>query len=116
MRPNGPKPPDYDEAIKQHYDHVAQTDKDSATSTMADLYIREKETTFISGQIAEYTRQQKVEHLDNGGYARGPGKDNHFSILDVGCGNGYTLARIIREAAEEWFAGSEIAAKMLAAA
>ena len=26
------------------------------------------------------------------------------------------LARIIREAAEEWFAGSEIAAKMLAAA
>ena len=37
----------YDLDIKNHYDQVAANDKNSPTSTMADLFIRESETKFI---------------------------------------------------------------------
>jgi len=69
---------EYDSAIKQHYDNVAKNDKDSATSTMADLYIREKETALIIKQINKYIEQ----------------KNGKLSIVDVGCGNGYTLSKL----------------------
>jgi len=85
---------DYDLEIKKHYDKVAEADKDSSSSTMADLYIRENETKFIENQIEEFTSQQKCEYQASGGYATGPGKNDKFTILDVGCGNGYTLEKL----------------------
>lgn len=69
-------PNQYDIDIKNHYDEVAKSDNDSATSTMADLYIRESETKFIINQINNYSQDT--------------GKAN-LKVLDVGCGNGYTL-------------------------
>ncbi|MDB4029599.1 class I SAM-dependent methyltransferase [Gammaproteobacteria bacterium] len=66
----------YDLDIKNHYDQVAANDKNSSTSTMADLFIRESETKFIINQINKYSQNQ-----DN----------NELTVLDVGCGNGYTL-------------------------
>jgi ubiquinone/menaquinone biosynthesis C-methylase UbiE len=84
----------YDLEIKKHYDQVAEADKDSSSSTMADLYIRENETKFIEHQIEEFTSQQKCEHQASGGYATGPGNNNKFTILDVGCGNGSTLENL----------------------
>ena len=41
----------YDSLIKDHYDNVAKVDKDSATSTMVDLFIRNAETEFIINMI-----------------------------------------------------------------
>jgi SAM-dependent methyltransferase len=102
----------YDDTIKEHYDRVARTDKDAATSTMADLYIRETETTFIRDQIHEYTQRQTARHLEDGGYATGPGKDGRFSILDVGCGNGYTLEEMSRAFPDFSFRGIEFNASM----
>ena len=81
----------YDLEIKKHYDKVAETDKDSPSSTMADLYIRENETKFIENQIEKFTSLQKSEYRFSGDCATGPGKNDKFTILDVGCGNGYTL-------------------------
>ena len=103
---------DYDATIKQHYDRVAQTDKAAPTSTMADLYVREKETAFISSQIAEYTHQRKLKHLDGEQYARKPGNDSKLSVLDVGCGNGYTLERISESFPDFDFKGIEFNASL----
>ena len=61
----------YDLDIKNHYDQVAANDKNSSTSTMADLFIRESETKFIINQINKYSQNQ-----DN----------NELTVLDVGCG------------------------------
>ena len=72
---------DYDDAVRRHYDEVAQTHKDSPLSTMEDAIIRKKETDCILGIIQEHTREQET----------GKGE---LSIIDVGCGNGYTLSQI----------------------
>tara|TARA_B100000315_G_scaffold24684_1_gene21366 strand:+ start:641 stop:1483 length:843 start_codon:yes stop_codon:yes gene_type:complete len=84
----------YDNLIKDHYDKVAISEKDSPSSTMADSIIRETETKFIEDQVEKYTAEQNAEYSINGGYANGPGKNGDYSILDVGCGNGHTLYRL----------------------
>jgi len=68
----------YDKIIKDHYDSVAEIDKGSASSTMSNNFIRSSETNFIIDQIRLYLNKQQLT-------------DNDVSLLDVGCGNGYTL-------------------------
>ena len=97
----------YDLEIKQHYDKVAEADKDSSTSTMADIYVREHETQFIEQQIKDFTQQQNNQYFVSGNYPIGSGKDNKLSILDVGCGNGYTLENISNKFPDCCFQGVE---------
>jgi SAM-dependent methyltransferase len=78
----------YDLDIKNHYDKVAMVEKDSSSSTMADAYIRDNETKFIIDQIQKF---KKVSDETKLGHETDPEKENFFTILDVGCGNGYTL-------------------------
>tara|TARA_B100001287_G_C22588328_1_gene484410 strand:- start:213 stop:1013 length:801 start_codon:yes stop_codon:yes gene_type:complete len=68
----------YDKIIKEHYDSVAKADKDSASSTMSNNFIRQSETDFIVNQIHLYLSKHKLV-------------DNDISFIDIGCGNGYTL-------------------------
>ena len=70
---------DYDQVIRSHYDEVAIQDKDQATSTMANLYVRDAETVFIKNTIESFTETKK---------------DSEVKVLDVGCGNGYTLEQL----------------------
>lgn len=65
----------YDSVQKKHYDNQAKKRKNSSNSTMSDNYVRSSETQFILEQI------KKI-----------PNKS--LKILDIGCGNGYTLSLI----------------------
>lgn len=64
----------YDKLQIKHYDKVARKFKLSKFSTMADEFIRDSETQFIL---------QNIEKKKN--------------ILDIGCGNGYTLKKIYKK-------------------
>jgi SAM-dependent methyltransferase len=72
----------YDAAIRQHYDRVAETDGLSPTSTMADEVVRAKETAVIVDFIDQARRLTEIREAD-------------LTIIDVGCGNGYTLSKIV---------------------
>jgi len=74
---------DYDETIVQHYQRVADQCGLSSTSTMADAVTRERETYAIVRCVEEYLT------------ARGA---DAATIMDVGCGNGFTLSVL----AEMW--------------
>jgi ubiquinone/menaquinone biosynthesis C-methylase UbiE len=64
----------YDKLQIDHYDKVARKFKLSKFSTMADEFIRDSETKFILHNIKK-----------------------NFSILDIGCGNGFTLKTIYKK-------------------
>ena len=82
----------YDIDIKEHYDKVALSHKESPSSTMEDLIIRRKETDFIINIINEYSKTQNVEPI---------------SILEVGCGNGYTLSMLASQFSHFTYEGIE---------
>jgi SAM-dependent methyltransferase len=69
----------YDTQIAEHYRGVAETEGLSPTSTMADEITRGKETDAILTFVAA---ARKKSALDDG---------RPLSIMDIGCGNGYTL-------------------------
>ena len=68
---------EYDQIIRKHYQQVAKKDGLSATSTMADTITREKETQATVDYLAHFIANWRVDCTP--------------IILDVGCGNGYTL-------------------------
>jgi SAM-dependent methyltransferase len=72
---------DYDAAVRRHYDRVAETDGLLPTSTMADEIVRAKETALILDFVNEARTLTETRESD-------------LTIVDVGCGNGYTLSRI----------------------
>ena len=86
----------YDEEIEQHYRKIAQDFGLSAASTMADEITRNLETKAILDfvQVALEAR----------------GEESHVrpaTILDVGCGNGYTLERLLERYPDQRFIGVE---------
>jgi len=86
----------YDEAIEQHYRKIAEDFGLTATSTMADEITRRLETE----AILEFVRVA----LD----ARGEeSRTRPANILDVGCGNGYTLERLLERYPDQSFVGVE---------
>ena len=66
----------YDKTINEHYNKVAIKFKKSKLSTMNDIYVRNEETKFILNHIK--------------------GSKKKLKILDIGCGNGYTLSQIVK--------------------
>ncbi len=70
---------DYEKIVMEHYDQVAIEDGDSALSTMKDKYVREQETHAITTAIVAYANESNRDDI---------------SVIDVGCGNGYTLSEI----------------------
>jgi SAM-dependent methyltransferase len=91
---------DYDQVIAEHYRSVAETCGTSGDATMADRIIRTQETTAIAKVVAAELR------------ARG----RSLRIVDVGCGNGYTLEQLAREHVEASFTGFEFSPDLRALA
>jgi SAM-dependent methyltransferase len=87
---------EYDKTIQQHYRKVAADCGLSATSTMADEITRESETQAILQFISESLRLRQAR-----------GGSRQVTIVDVGCGNGYTLERLSRIYYEIKFIGIE---------
>jgi ubiquinone/menaquinone biosynthesis C-methylase UbiE len=63
-----------DQVIKEHYKTEANTHKDSGTSTMADPITRQKEVSLIR----DFFELPSI-------------RKNSKDVLEIGCGNGYTL-------------------------
>ena len=66
---------EYDKIINEHYNRVAAESGASPASTMADEITRRMETDIITGFVADVIRSTKARRL-----------------IDIGCGNGYTLS------------------------
>src|ERR1700756_5167442 len=78
---------DYDAKIAAHYDQVAADCGLSPHSTMADEIIREKETAVIVDFVDHALRECPAQAVA----ADRPARPGAVTVLDVGCGNGYTL-------------------------
>ena len=65
----------YDKIIKKHYNKIAQATRLSAKSTMGDKHTRSVETNFILNVIKKRTKKD-------------------LKVLDIGCGNAFTLSQI----------------------
>lgn len=90
----------YDDAIRNHYNKVAEESGTSSKSTMEDSIIREKETETIF---------RFVEHAVGGG-----ANSEQATILDVGCGNGYSLSRLADKMPDHKYLGFEYNDKLRA--
>jgi SAM-dependent methyltransferase len=91
----------YDEIIAEHYRKVAQQDGLEPTSTMADNITRCKETDAIIELVGDVLRRRKTDDLQQPAI-----------IMDVGCGNGYTLEILAQRYPEQFFIGIEKSADL----
>ncbi|MGI8401544.1 MAG: class I SAM-dependent methyltransferase [Gemmatimonadaceae bacterium] len=86
----------YDKEIEQHYRKIALDFGLSATSTMADEITRGLETKaildFVRVALAARTEEARLRPA---------------TIIDVGCGNGYTLERLLERFPGQRFLGVE---------
>lgn len=87
---------EYDKTIEQHYKQVAEEFGLSAASTMADEITRESESKAIVQFVSEALRKRQM------GDVLEPAV-----IMDIGCGNGYTLQRLSESFPEQHFIGIE---------
>lgn len=86
----------YDKKIEEHYRKIAQEQGLSSTSTMADEITRDLETNATISFIDESLRMLKAKNVSK------PAR-----IVDVGCGNGYTLQVLSQRHPEQFFLGIE---------
>lgn len=89
-----------DELIRSHYQKVAEAHGGSPRSTMEDDYVREKELEWI----LRYRESLRGSH-------RRP-----LEILDLGCGNGYTLEKVRAASADDHLSGVDFSEDLLAIA
>jgi SAM-dependent methyltransferase len=87
---------EYDQTIKKHYQQVAEEFGLLATSTMADEITRELESQAVLHFISESLGIRQAE-----------GESAPALIMDVGCGNGYTLERLSEKYPDQRFVGIE---------
>lgn len=86
----------YDVLIAEHYRNVAEQEGNKSTSTMSDIITREKETRAIVDFVGDSLRHKKIEN-----------NQHPAVIVDVGCGNGYTLEVLASQFPKEKFIGVE---------
>ena len=98
---------EYDQVIKSHYDTVAAEEKDTAASTMASLFVRDAETTFITNMISKFLDSSHSFKIRHSRLSKSK-KDEASKVLDVGCGNGYTIGKLARSFPELCFTGLEL--------
>ncbi len=70
---------DYDKILFDHYHRVARLNGLTGTCSMEDPYIRDSETSFFLKEIGAFLQAER---------------ERPVSLLDVGCGNAYLLAKI----------------------
>ena len=87
---------DYDEKITEHYNQVAIDDQSSYFSTMKDEYTRQSETNAIFSFIDKIVKERQSE-----------GNTTPVVIMDIGCGNGYTLDELSKKNPSLQFVGIE---------
>ena len=87
---------EYDVVIADHYRKVAESEGLSANSTMADNITRTTETNAIKRFVEACLKRRREKGLST------PAK-----IMDVGCGNGYTLETLSQSFPENQFIGIE---------
>ncbi len=73
-------------SINQHYNEEVNKYSSSPKSTMPDLYVRNLEIQKIYEILSELT-EKKVD----------------YSILEVGCGNGYTASKLTKKISAKFF-------------
>ena len=86
----------YDDIITKHYKKIAEQEGDKSTSTMVDVITREKETRVIVDFVGDSLRNRKAEN-----------NQDSALIMDIGCGNGYTLEVLANQYPKEKFIGVE---------
>jgi SAM-dependent methyltransferase len=96
---------EYDQVISQHYEKVADEHGLSPSSTMADEITRQAETRAIIEFVGECLRRRQAEGLSDPAI-----------IMDVGCGNGYTLEVLLNQYPEPRYVGIEKSDKLRALA
>jgi SAM-dependent methyltransferase len=74
---------EYDEKILRHYNEVAKTCGTLPASTMADEFVRRRETETILNFVRAVARRATPAVRNTG-----------LTIVDIGCGNGYTLRQL----------------------
>ena len=86
-----------DEVILAHYREIAQTFGASPRSTMEDDFVREKEVEWILTYRDLLSRRH----------------ERPLHILDIGCGNGYTLEKICANANSDRLTGLDFSEELL---
>jgi len=92
---------EYDKIIDQHYKKEAKEKGLSSCSTMADEITRKTETDAIINFVGECLSCRKSEGLSDPAI-----------ILDVGCGNGYTIEVLLTNYPEQRYIGIEKSAEL----
>jgi SAM-dependent methyltransferase len=87
---------EYDEIIARHYQRVAEEQGLASSSTMEDAITRQTETDAIAWFVGECLKKRRDE-----------GITTVATILDVGCGNGYTLDVLVNRFNQHRFVGVE---------
>ena len=87
---------EYDRVIKQHYQAVGDEHGLSPSSTMADEITRQTETDAIVKFVGACLQRRSAD-----------GASTPATILDVGCGNGYTLQVLLGCYDNQRFVGLE---------
>lgn len=88
-----------DVRIRKHYRDQAEKEGDSALSTMGERVVRQKELDLISSFISAVTRSGRRQKV--------------CRVLDVGCGNGYTLQKLVETFDDIEFSGLEMTPELL---
>lgn len=86
-----------DEQILEHYRQVAEKYGESSRSTMEDDYVREKELEWIT-RYHNFLAQRAQRPLN---------------VLDLGCGNGFALARLLANGSQDRFWGVDFSEELL---
>ena len=83
---------EYDSLIENHYKKIAINHGKSGNSTIKDPEIRSAELSFLKTEIEDYARLE----------------ERSLKILDVGCGNGYTLQFLLKHFPNNSYYGVDI--------
>lgn len=88
---------EHDDLIREHYRGIASKHGDSPRSSMEDDFVRQSEVEWITAFV--------------GAVGRKP-----LRVLDLGCGNGYTLAQVARAHPRNKYFGLDFTEELLAIA